>query len=210
MRYSEPCLTEVEARAVVAQVHQVFGEGVDEAEEDEMGLVDTLVQSGFQPEVNQDSQFEVLAGQYRCSWMVLRPEAEDTAKNRPARWAAQFVIEEALEGTHVNIDLAPEKRRRFFKSYTKDADGAKKLLNDLFTVGVELDTSSDEAFEASFDRAIGKPVFIRSWGWTPEQTRDGQAIPVAQRRTMQQLVIKREQDVKIKQGAAAAGGPTPF
>ncbi len=189
-------------------VEQVFGRVTLElTEEDAMGVTDSLREAGYVPEVNQDQAFETLIGQYQCYCSVLRPE---TGKDgRPDTWAAQWLIEKVLEGTHVDTDVAPDKRRRFFKRYQKDADGLKKMLNDFFTMGVTLDQASDVALEASFTEAIGKTAFLRAWGWTPDKTVSGASIPEHERKAFQQFVIKREADVKLK-GAVASSAKVPF
>ena len=163
-----------------------------------MGLTDVLMASGYQPEANTDEAFETLTGQYRCHCSQLRSEPAD--QRHSERWAAQYLIDEVIDGTVVDTTVSNEKRRRFFKSYSKteDAQGLKSMLNDLFTMGVTLDTSSDKALEASLINAIGKEAFIRSWGWTPKTARDGTPIPEAEWRTLQQFVIKRKTDVRVR------------
>jgi len=63
-------------------------------------------------------------------------------------------------------------RFSFKKRYYVDGDKAEKnfekLVNDLFTCGVELNMTSDEAFEGDFGKAIGVKAYVRAWAWTPE------------------------------------------
>lgn len=119
---------------------------------------------------------------------------------------AEWFVTEVLEGSQVNLDSKyPQFKRRY---YLDNEDSMKKLCNDAFTVGVNLDLSSDQAFYQSFDQVIGQETFIRGWGWTPEKDPHGNTIPEGERKTIQQFVIKQPKNVKISKEAAA--GTAPF
>lgn len=175
-----------------------------------MGLTEGLKQEGWTPTPNQDGVFEILKGHYRTSLQVLRPEA--ATEKREKRIAMQLFVEEVLEGTHVDLTVPMEKRRRFFSQYPYTAEGLKKLLNDLFTAGIVLETTSDEALEASFIQAIGKPMYVRAWGWTPAQQRDGTPIPESEREARQQFVIKTQvaAEKDVAKGTKKKGSESPF
>lgn len=207
-------LREAERAVYLRQFQQVWGQdGVFEVNAEEaqvMGLVDTLKAEGWTPTPNQDGTFEVLKGHYRTSCQVLRKEPATETKE--ARIVCQLYVEEVLEGTHVDTTVPLEKRRRFFSYYNLDADGLKKLLNDTFTAGVTLDTTSDEALEASFANAIGQPVYVRAWGWTPDKDRQGNLIPESERQARQQFVIKSQTAAlkDVAKGTKKKAGDTPF
>ncbi len=130
-----------------------------------MGIVDSLVGAGWKPEENSDGEFKPLVGTYEVEVVTLRPEIDQ--KNSNAKYY-QFELKplSVLDG-----DAFGEKfsfRKRYYVDGDKAQENLKKLLNDLFTLGVTLDTTSDEAMEASFVKAIGVKGYVRSWGWTPE------------------------------------------
>ena len=167
-----------------------------------MGITDSLRSAGFKPEANTDGEWEVLKGQYKCEWVTLRKEeARDTVG---ARYLAEFKAKDTIDGILARPSMYPHFRRSYFLDNTEDI---KKLLNDAFTAGVALDTSSDEAFEASFANAIGKDVYVRGWGWTPEKDRSGNVLPEGERRTLQQFVVKQEKNAKPRKAKA---GVVPF
>lgn len=57
------------------------------------------------------------------------------------------------------------------KLYTPDDEkSARAFKNDMFTAGIELDYSSDEAFEGSFGLAVDKPIYWRCWVYTKAET----------------------------------------
>lgn len=162
-----------------------------------MGLMDSLKSAGFKFQANTDDEFEALVGQYRAVCTALRPEvSKDTGEKN--RYYAEWTVQDTLDGTFGN-------NRKFRKSYwltNKDGspnkDDITELLNDFYTCGVQLDTSSDEALEASFDQAIGSEAYIRGWGWTPEKDRQGNLIPEGERKTLQQFVIKKKTNIRVK------------
>lgn len=130
-----------------------------------MGLVDQLKSAGFKPEANTDGEFKPLKGTYKASVVALRPE-KDT-KNKDAKfYLLELKPQEALEGDAFGDKMT--FRKRYYMDGDKAADNLKDMLNALFTAGIELDTASDEALEASFEKAINKTVYLRAWGWKPD------------------------------------------
>jgi len=130
-----------------------------------MGIVDALKASGFKPEASTDGEYKPLKGTYKAQIVALRPEID--RKNNNAKYY-QFNLKpiEVIEGD--GFGERTEFRKRYYVDGDKAAENLKELLNALFTAGIELDTSSDEAMEADFGKAINQVAFIRTWGWTPE------------------------------------------
>ena len=135
-----------------------------------MNITDSLKADGWKPSASTDGEFKPLAGTYACEIMVLRPEVDK--KNGDAKYYQLEVKPKEL----IAGDEFGEKftfRKRFYVDGEKAAENLKEMLNLLFTAGIELDTTSDEVMEADFGSAIDKPIYVRSWGWTPTP-KDGQ------------------------------------
>lgn len=130
-----------------------------------MGLIDNLVQAGFKPEASTDGEFKPLKGTYKTEVSVLRSEI-DTKNNNAKFYQLNLKPSETLDGDGFTDKF--EFKKRFYVDGDKAAENLKKMLNLLFTAGIELDMTSDAAMEESFINAIGKTVYIRSWGWLPE------------------------------------------
>lgn len=144
---------------------------------------------GFTPSINEDgSGFDILEGVYRTKVNYLRPE-----KNKDGvedRYREELETVEVVKGNG-------NPGRKFWKTYYKDNEKSmRELVNDMFTAGITLDTSSDAAFEASFEGAIGKSVYVRGWGWTPTKRQDGSLIPKEEQQARQSFVVKSEKEVK--------------
>lgn len=128
-------------------------------------LTDQLKALGFKPEANTDGEFKPLVGTYAATIQTLRSEI-DTKNDNAKFYQLEIKPNEVIEG-----ETFGEKflfKRRYYVDGDKAAENLKKLINDMFTAGVELDTSSDAALEASFEKAIGAACYVRSWGWTPK------------------------------------------
>lgn len=173
-----------------------------------MGVMDYL--KGFTPEINTDeSGFDVLEGTYLCNVNRLAPKAgKDRQGNLdPKRdaYEVEYQIKEVVKGNG-------NPGRKLWKTYYKDSEkDLRNLVNDMFTAGIGLNTSGTEAdFEASFEGAIGKSVYLRGWGWTPTKRQDGTAIPADEQKARQQFVIKSEKEVKSGKGSKAKSSAVPF
>lgn len=153
-----------------------------------MGIVDSLKASGWKPTANEDGEFKPLKGTYACSIMTLRPEKDE--KNGNAKfYQLELKPVEVLEG-----DEFGEKftfRKRVYVDGEKATKNLQDLLDDLFTAGIELDTASDEAMEASFEKAIGHTAYVRAWGWTPDKDIKGNVVPEADRKSRQMWVVQK-------------------
>lgn len=155
-----------------------------------MSLTGNLKAAGFKLQANTDGEFVPLKGTYECLIEVLRPEIDKKNNN------AKFYQLELRPVTVLEGDPFGEKftfRKRYYVDGDKAAKNFEKLVNDLFTAGLEFDMSSDEAFEAEFTKAIGQKMFVRSWGWTP----DGKDTAV------QQMSVLKEKVAEKKRGAGS-------
>ena len=138
-----------------------------------MGVVDSLKANGWKPTASDDGEFKPLVGTYGTSITVLRPEFDK--KNNDAKYyQLETKPNELISGDEFGEKFA--FRQRFYVDGEKASDSLKKMLNILFTAGVELDTSSDEAMEADFINAIGKPLYVRAWGWEQQLDSSGKMV----------------------------------
>ena len=158
-----------------------------------MSFLDQL--KGYQPIVNEDKGgFEIIKGDYLAEITALKPK-----KNKEGvedRYELTLTIRENLKGQDAT-------NRNLWRSYFKDGENSiKDLMNDLFTMNVNLDNTADEqAFENSFLAAIGAKGTIRAWGWTPDKDREGNAIPVEERTTRQMFKIVNPAKAKKQEKA---------
>jgi len=142
-----------------------------------MGVVDSLKKDGWKPELNMDGEFKPLVGTYKAEIIALRPEI-DTKNGNAKYYQLEVKPLEMIYG-----DTFGDKftfRKRYYIDGEKGAANLQKMLNDLFTCGIELDTQSDEHMEADFEKAIGKTAFVRSWGWKKDDGNTAQMFVIQQ------------------------------
>lgn len=152
-----------------------------------MGLDDVL--KGYIPVENEDdSGFKPFKGTYKASVSRL---ALDTHEQYGERYELELVVTETLDGDEANS-------RKLWRRYAKDEEGLKKLLNDLFTAGIEVPRGSEEEFNSNLGVALDKEVTLRAWSWLPEKKVDGTSIPEEERVPRQQFKIVSSKKVKIK------------
>ena len=132
-------------------------------------IVKTLLDTGFKPTLNSDEDFPALEGEYGVSVKTLRPWDNKDTQQKEA-YMLQLSISNTLSGETADGRLLTRFYRIAGNGYDGTAitseqagDNLKRLCNDLFTLGVELDRSSSEALEASFANAIGAVGFARAW-----------------------------------------------
>lgn len=104
------------------------------------------------------------------------------------------------------IDGDKGNNRYLNKRYQNTNEGIKKLMNDLFTAGIEFSTGSREEFDCSLTYAIDKQIKIRAWVWTPDKKIDGTPIPEEDRVAIQQMKITKE----FKKGKSTTTSEAPF
>jgi len=178
---------------LMGELRRLWPESVAAWEQEaDMGLTEALREAGYKPEANQDEDFPALKGEYRATVVALRPEVNRDTQEKD-RYHLQLRITETLYGDRGEGRLLMRNYRiagtNFDKSPVTDEQKLKALqglLNDAFTMGVTLNTSSDEALEASFAQVIDKECFVRAWHFSPE----------GEDRKIQQFVIKQQKDLK--------------
>jgi hypothetical protein len=166
-----------------------------------MGLFDYL--GGYKPTVDESGGFDVLKGDYKVRIDSLR--AEKNQQGEFDRYKIQVTIVEVIKGNG-------NTGRKLWATWYKDNDASmKKMANQLFTAGIDLDMSGDAAtfdqkFENSFENAIGKEATIQAYGWTPDKDMQGNPIAEADRVERQQWVFRG-----VKKGAKkTAKSSAPF
>ena len=104
------------------------------------------------------------------------------------------------------VDGDKGDNRYLTKRYQNTPEGVKKLMNDLFTAGIDFDKGSREAFDLSLSNAIDKQIRLRAWAWSPDKTMAGVPIPEDERTAIQQMKIVNE----FKGAKKSSGGSVPF
>ena len=156
-----------------------------------MGIVDSL-NEGFELQANSDGEWVPYKGTYKVGCVALRPELDEQyGKYYQAEWN----ILEVLEGDMKRESRFSDFRRRYYVEGERAKENFRKLCNDFFTMGVEFDRSSDEAFDQSLGNAIHAQGYLRAWGWTKEGTDKMQ----------QSFVIQKEKVAEKKRTAHSVG-----
>ena len=147
----------------------------------------TELQSFTPEEINDENIFKPLKGAYECR--IDRLEHIQGVSERSG---------EPYDFYSMNLEIMSMAEgdkgvgRYLKRTYNNDNEGVKKLLNDMFTSGIEVDRTSQEALDASLSSAKDKIVKVRTWIWTPEKTRDGEPIPEENRVGIQQVKVVKE------------------
>lgn len=147
-----------------------------------------LIDAGFTPvEVEDKSDFASITGKYICridSAGRQSGKSERTGNDYDFR-TVSLQVAEIIDGDKAT--------NRFLKlNYNIDADGVKKLMNDLFTAGIEMGVKSDAELDEAMTALTDKTMNIRAWVWTPDKNKDGSAIPVEDRKTLQMLKVVKD------------------
>lgn len=130
-----------------------------------MSFLETL--RGYQPVENGSTKKELI-GDAVCSveelskftskkgddWIVLRAQAIHLVNDK--------------KGRNTTLKIGDEISKLY--NPTKE-DDMKRFANDMFTAGVPLDLSSEEAFQTSCAAATGKLIYFRTW--IQEDPKDG-------------------------------------
>ena len=167
-------------------------------------ILKTLMEAGFQPEVVKDeTDFQPITGKYICridSAGRVTGKSERTG-NEYDFYSVSLQVAEIVDGDKAT--------NRFLKiNYNKDADGVKKMLNDLFTAGISLGVSSDKELDEALPMIKDKTMNIRCWVWTPEKDKNGNPIPEENRKAYQQTRVVKE--FKGKKKADTIKSNIPF
>lgn len=142
-----------------------------------MGVSDILKAGGFKAEKSTVGDRPILKGIYKVVFV-------DGKKEEPNEYgqsySASFKVVDKLSGTDSRSSF-PEFKG-FFGIDEKNAlsakRGIKKLLNGFFSVGITIDTSSDEAMFASFDNQKGSAeLYVSGYKKKAMKQVDGEWVP---------------------------------
>jgi len=124
---------------------------------------DTL--KDYEPVELEDSvDFRPLKGAYVCRVESIQRKKGTSAKgNEYDFWSFRAQVIETIEGDKGDNRFLDKTYGMIMTSWTTPEDEMKRLLNDLFTNGLEYDLSSEEAFEVSLESLIDKIVNVRAW-----------------------------------------------
>jgi len=156
-----------------------------------MSFTQALTQSGFKKEKSTEGEFTPLEGFYKVQFVVA--EQEVSKKTQEQQLRVEFKITETIQGSESNSKF--NEFRRWLALEGEDVASNKKgipfIINALFTAGVDVDTSNDAALIAAIEGALGTEMFVKAWGWTPE---DGN-------RAFQSFVFMKE-EIALKKAKA--------
>ena len=142
----------------------------------------------YQPETIKDEpDFKPIKGRYmtRLAKLVHNIGISTTTQEPYDFYSLDLQVTETIE-----VDKGDKRYLR--KRYPNTPEGLKKLMNDLFTAGIEFDKTSREAFDLSLTGTIDKQLKVRAWSWTPTTTREGALIPEEEQISRQQFVIVKD------------------
>lgn len=158
--------------------------------------------AGYEGKTNADDSFDPLKGKYECTVESL--EVGTNQEGVEDRYKMTLKVTKTISGDKGD-------NRLFFKTYWKeDEKKVKQLIDDLFTMGVQLDTNveTDADFEAQFTRANGVTAYVNAYHFKPEKKMDGTLIPEDERKPLQIAKIYKPSDKKA--GSTASTEEVPF
>lgn len=172
-----------------------------------MSITGSLKQGGFKPEVSTAGDKPILDGVYKAMFVDYKNDPE--AQYGPQLMSA-FKVTETLAGRDSRSTF-PE-----FKDYYKTDEesaiskrnGVAKLVNGFFSVGLNVDQSSDEAFFASLDCLKGSAeVYIKGYSKKPQKKEGDTWVEDSSKSPRQAFTfmteknaIKEANKIKKKQG----------
>lgn len=186
--------------------------GFEEAEAIAMelgSLLDTLKQTGFKAAANVDEDFPAIKGEYGAKVTVCKPALDKETKEQLG-YQLTLKISNTLTGDTADGRLLTRWYRLDGNDFSGQpltaeakAESLKDMFNDAFTIGVQLDGSTQQTLEESFAGLFDRPCFIRAWHFSPKAEPD---------RKIQQFVIKQEKDLKkdAKETKAGKSARAPF
>lgn len=169
-----------------------------------MNVSDSLKAAGWKPEKSTVGDKFIFTGIYRCSFFDAK-EFED--KGYGASVNGRFKIQEVLSGDE-SFSQFPEFSGFFNTAPDKIANkrsGLAKLLNGLFSAGVEIDT--DKLME-SLEQNKGCDVWISAYKQEPRKQVDGEWIDDPDGEVKQAFAFMTK--VNAEKKAAKASGKKPF
>ena len=165
-------------------------------------ILKQLREAGFNPTENEDRGFEPITGKYVC-----RIDSAGRVKGESKRTGDPYDFY-ALNVQVVEIVDGDKATNRFLRlRYNPDAEGIKKLLNDLFTASIAIEAATEEDLEVELELLKDKTLNIRAWVWTPDKDRNGNPIAEEDRIPYQQLRVVKEFKGKSKPTEVGSGVP---
>lgn len=162
-----------------------------------MSLVDRLKESGFKPEKSKEGEFKPLEGVYATQFVKADEKPANDKGGKQLQ--VEFKISEVLAGDESHSKF--NEFRKYLKLEGDEAIDKKKglpwIINALFTAGVEVSGNTDEELIASIQGALGTTVYIRSYGFTPEDGDKSYQMFVVMKEDKAQ---KKAEEIKKKQG----------
>jgi len=128
-----------------------------------MGEIDNVMQqlreAGYKPEiVEDDGGFDPVKGKYVCRIDSAGRKTGEAKKDKRLYDFRSIKIQvvEIIEGFKAT--------NRFFDLvYNTDADGVKRMLNDLFSSGIDIKARNDEELDMELSTLKDKTMNIRAW-----------------------------------------------
>lgn len=150
-----------------------------------------VMEWGFKPEKNAEtgSGFEPFKGTYiaRLDRLERKQGTSEKSGKEYDFYSITAQVVSRIKGEEVG-------KRLLFHSYDPDARGIKKLADDMFTAGIDLDTTNEETFEASFANAIDELITVNTWK-AKKMKKDGENwIPAEPVEYIQKWNIPRKQE----------------
>lgn len=133
-----------------------------------------LQESGFEPEIQEDdSDFKPVKGKYVCRIdSAGRMTGTSKKDGKPYDFRTiKIQVAEIIDGDKAT--------NRFLQlNYTADIDGMKRLLNDLFTAGIDVKVESEIELDELLLTLKDKTMNVRAWVWKDRKNRDtGEPMP---------------------------------
>lgn len=162
-----------------------------------MSLVDALKQSGFKPEKSTEGEFQPFEGVYVTQFVKADDKPADDKGGRCL--VVEFKIVEVLAGKESFSKF--NEFRKYLALEGDEATDKKKgipwIINALFTAGVEVSGETDEALIESIQSALGTSVYVRAYGFKPEDSDKTFQVFVVMK---EDKAIKKADEIKKKQG----------
>jgi hypothetical protein len=134
-----------------------------------MGITDILKQAGYKPEKSTVGDKPIMKGVFKCLFVDWAREED---KGYGEQVSGQFKIIETLAGSDSRSTF-PEFRGYYktsVEAISSKRNGLAKLLNGFFSVGKNVDTSSDEALADSLNDLKGSAeVYIKGYDEKPRK-----------------------------------------
>lgn len=151
-------------------------------------ILQSLHQAGFTPEViEDDTGFAPINGRY-----IARIDSAGRVGGTSPRTGKEYDFR-TIKLQVVEVVDGDKATNRFLDIvYRIDEVGMKKLLNDLYTAGIELKATNDAELDEELPLLTDKTMNIRCWAWTPPNDKQGNLIPEEERKTYQQVKVVKE------------------